>query len=102
MNSFFNNLSGMASQTLGTMKQIGQMANEIDGIMQLVNVYKGGGNPVQMMAQMAQNNPQMAQATQMLQGKNPQQIQQMVETMAKDRGIDLNQLAQQLGLQLPN
>ena len=35
---------------------------------------------------------------QMLQGKSPQQIQQMVQTMADQNGIDLNALAKQFGL----
>lgn len=101
MNNFFGNMMGMANQTIGAMKQMGQMANEAEAIMQLIRVYKGGGNPLALMSQMAGNNPQMAQAMQMLQGKSPQQIQSMVQNMANERGIDLNQLAQQFGLQLP-
>ena len=102
MNNFFNNLGGMAQNVLGGMKQMGQMATEAEQIMQLIRVYKGGGNPMQMLSQMAQSNPQMAQAMQMLQGKNPQQIQSMVQKMAQEQGVDLNALAQQYGLQLPN
>lgn len=102
MNNFFNNLGGMAQNVLGGMKQMGQMATEAEQIMQLIRVYKGGGNPMQMLSQMAQSNPQMAQAMQMLQGKNPQQIQSMVQNMAQEQGVDLNALAQQYGLQLPN
>ena len=102
MNNFYNNLGGMAQNVLGGMKQMGQMATEAEQIMQLIRVYKGGGNPMQMLSQMAQSNPQMAQAMQMLQGKNPQQIQSMVQKMAQEQGVDLNALAQQYGLQLPN
>lgn len=102
MNKFFNNLGGMAQNAISGMKQMGQMANEAEMIMQLIRVYKGGGNPMQMLSQMAQGNPQMAQAMQMLQGKNPQQIQSMVQKMAQEQGVDLNALAQQYGLQLPN
>ena len=101
MNNFFGNFMGMANQTLGTMKQMGQMANEIEGVMQLIKVYKSGGNPTQLMSQMAGANPQMAQAMQMIQGKSPEQLQQMAMNMARENNIDLGQLAQQLGLQLP-
>ena len=101
MNNFFNNLGGMAQNVMGTMKQMGQVANEAEQIMQLIRIFKSGGNPMQMLSQMAQNNPQMAQAMQMLQGKSPQQIQSMVQTMANQNGIDLNALAQQYGLPLP-
>lgn len=100
-NNIMNNFMGMANQTIGTMKQMGQMANDIEAVMQLVKVYKGGGNPMQLMSQMAANNPQMAQAMQMIQGKSPEQLQQMAMNMARDNNIDLGQLAQQLGLQLP-
>lgn len=98
MNNFFNNLGGMAQNVLGGMKQMGQVANEAEQVMQLIRLYKSGGNPMQMLSQMAQNNPQMGQAMQMLQGKSPQQIQQMVQTMADQNGIDLNALAKQFGL----
>ena len=102
MNNFFGNMMGMANQALGTMKQMGQVATEAETIMQIIKVYKGGGNPLVLMAQMANSNPQMAQAMQMVDGKSPQQIKQMVQNMANEQGIDLKQLAQQYGLQLPN
>lgn len=102
MNNFFGNMMGMANQALGTMKQMGQVATEAETIMQIIKVYKGGGNPLALMAQMANSNPQMAQAMQMVDGKSPQQIKQMVQNMANEQGIDLKQLAQQYGLQLPN
>lgn len=102
MNNFFGNMMGMANQALGTMKQMGQVATEAETIMQIIKVYKGGGNPLALMAQMANTNPEMAQAMQMVDGKSPQQIKQMVQNMANEQGIDLKQLAQQYGLQLPN
>lgn len=98
MNNFFNNLGGMAQNVLGGMKQMGQMATEAEQVMQIIRLYKSGGNPMQILSQMAQSNPQMGQAMQMLQGKSPQQIQQMVQTMADQNGVDLNALAKQFGL----
>lgn len=98
MNNFFNNLGGMAQNVLGGMKQMGQVANEAEQVMQIIRFYKSGGNPMQILSQMAQSNPQMGQAMKMLEGKNPQQIQQMVQTMADQNGIDLNALAKQFGL----
>lgn len=98
MNNFFNNLGGMAQNVLGGMKQMGQVANEAEQVMQIIRLYKSGGNPMQILSQMAQSNPQMGQAMQMLQGKSPQQIQQMVQTMADQNGVDLNALAKQFGL----
>ena len=98
MNNFFNNLGGMAQNVIGGMKQLGQMATEAEQVMQIIRLYKSGGNPMQALSQMAQSNPQMEQAMQMLEGKNPQQIQKMVQTMADQNGIDLNALAKQFGL----
>lgn len=50
-----------------------------------------GGNPLQLMQQMG-NNPIVSQGMRMVQGKSTQQLQQMAENMARERGIDLNQL----------
>lgn len=54
-----------------------------------------GGNPLQLMQQMG-NNPIVSQGMRMVQGKSPQQLQQMAENMARERGIDLNQLINSL------
>lgn len=46
-------------------------------------------------------DPRAVQAMRLMQGKNPQQMRQTVENLAKERGIDLGQLAAGLGIQLP-
>lgn len=56
---------------------------------------------MQMLQQMAGQNPQAAQAMRLIQGKNPQQLRQIAENMAKERGVDLNQIARQMGVTLP-
>lgn len=64
------------------------------------------GNPTQMMEQqverqMQQNNPQLyARVRQMMEGKTPQEMQNVVMNVAKERGIDLNQFASQFGIKL--
>ena len=70
-------------------------------IMQLVQIVNSGGNPMGILGQAAQQSPQFAQAFGMIQGKNAQQLQAMAHNMAKERGIDINQLMSQLGLQMP-
>ena len=67
-------------------------------VMMLVQAMNNGGNPMALMQQMAGQNPQIAQALQMMQGKNPQQLEQMARGMAQERGIDLNQMIRQLGI----
>lgn len=67
-------------------------------IMMLVQMAQRGGNPMQMLQQMAGNNPAAAQTLRMLDGKSPQQMRQVAENMARERGIDLNAMAQRMGL----
>lgn len=69
--------------------------------MQLLQMIQRGGNPNQIIVQMIQKHPALRQAAQFMNGKTPQQIQQEVQQMAAQRGVDLNQLARQLGIQLP-
>lgn len=67
-------------------------------IFALVQALNSGGNPMAMLQQMADGNPQIAQAVQLMRGKNPQQLQTMAQNMARERGIDINQLIRQLGI----
>lgn len=69
--------------------------------MQLVQMLQGSGNPMQMLMGMAQNNPALGQALQMVNGKTPAEMERMAYDMAKQRGVDLNQLAKQMGIKLP-
>ena len=66
----------------------------------MLQMARNGGNPMQMLQQMAGQNPQAAQAMRLIQGKNPQQLRQIAENMAKERGVDLNQMAHQMGITL--
>ena len=68
--------------------------------MQVIQMLQRGANPNQLMMQLAQNNPAIRQAMQLVNGKTPDQIRDMAQQMAKQRGIDLDQLTQQLGIRL--
>lgn len=74
------------------------MAPMNNPIMMLVQGMNSGKNPMQMIQSMAGQNPQIAQAFQMMQGKSPQQLQTMAQNMAKERGIDLNEMMRKLGI----
>lgn len=67
-------------------------------LMQLVSITRQGGNPMQMIQQMAANNPQAAQAMKIMQGKSPEQLKQIATNMAKERGMTIDQVMQQLGI----
>lgn len=52
------------------------------------------------MSQLVNTNPQARQAMQMLQGKSPQEQQQMFLNMCKEHNIDPRQFAGQFGINL--
>lgn len=70
--------------------------NEI--LMMLIQVLRAGGNPMQAVASMAKGNPVMQQGANMIAGKSPEQVEQMARNMANQRGVDIDQMLQQLGL----
>lgn len=77
---------------------IPQMNNPL---FQMINMARNGGNPMQMIQQMARSNPQVNQVMQIMNGKSPDQLRKMASNMAKERGMSLEQVAQQLGIPLP-
>lgn len=77
---------------------MGPMNNPL-GVM--MNTMRSGGNPMPILQQMAGGNPQVAQAMQIIQGKNPQQLRQIAMNMAKERGLNVNDIAGSMGVTLP-
>lgn len=73
--------------------------NPLQAAIQMMNM---GRNPMGMLQQMAGNNPQLAQAMHIINGKSPQQLQQMARNMAKDQGIDLDDFVRSLGITIPS
>ena len=71
-------------------------------LMMLMGLMHSGGNPMMILQQMAVKDPQVAQFMRMLNGKNTQQLQQMAENVAKEKGVSINDVARQLGLNLPS
>lgn len=69
-------------------------------IIALVNAARSGGNPMQLMQQMAMQDPRIAQAQQMMQGKSPQQLRTMAENMARERGTTVQDVARGLGIRI--
>lgn len=70
-------------------------------LMMALQMAQRGKNPMQMLQHMAQQNPQMAQAMNIINGKDSSQLRTVAENMAKERGIDLEKMAQSMGLTLP-
>lgn len=64
--------------------------------MQIMAMLHNSGNPMQMLTQMAQQNPMMGRAMQMGKGKNEVQLKETVRNLAKQRGMSDEQLRQML------
>lgn len=91
-----NNPLGVLSQFLGTQNGM----NPISIMAQL----QKSGNPMQLIQQMFGNDPKMQRAIAMVQGKSPQEVQQVALNLCQQRGIDINQViqqARQMGIQVP-
>ena len=69
--------------------------------MQLIQMMQNGGNPMQILSQMGRQNPMVGQVLQMTNGRTPNEMRDMAQRIARQKGVDLNQLAQSMGLKLP-
>lgn len=71
--------------------------------MQMLAMLQNNPNPIAMIQQMAGNDPVMQRTMQMVQGKSPEQIQQIIRNIANTNGMSEQQLQQfvsQFGLRL--
>lgn len=68
----------------------------------VMNAMRSGANPTALIQQMAASNPQMRQFMQMIHGKSPDQLKQMAENVAKERGVSINDVARHLGITIPS
>ncbi len=84
----------------GGVNPMQQMQN--NPIAMMMQARARGGSPIEFLRSIAGQNPMAAQAIRLMQGKNGQQLQTMVENMARERGVSVEQIAARLGLQMPN
>ena len=63
----------------------------------LAQAMRSGRNPGQLLQQMAAQDPKISQAARMLQGKSPQQLEQMARNMAREQGVSIEDVARSLG-----
>lgn len=71
-------------------------------IMFLLNAMRRGGDPKTLLQQMAQQDPRAQQVMNILGNKPPRQQREIVQNMARERGLDLDNLARSLGIQIPS
>lgn len=71
-------------------------------MMALSQAIRSGRNPYQLLENMARQDPRIRQAMEMTRGKSSRQMRQIAENMARERGLDLNDVARQLGITIPS
>lgn len=94
MNQPVNPMAGMMNNMVGKVMQN-------NPVFALMNAMRNGGNPQALLQQMAQKDPRVAQAMKMMDGKSPEQLETMVRNMCAERNTTVEQVAQQLGIQIP-
>ena len=70
-------------------------------IMQMMGMLQNSKNPMAVMQKLAGQNPKLQQVMGMTQGKTPQQMQQMAENLAKEKGVNLQEFMKQMGINRP-
>lgn len=64
----------------------------------MAQLIQSGGDPNRVLQQMAQKNPQVGQVLDMMRGKSAQELHQVAQNIAQQRGLDLNAIYQSLGI----
>ena len=71
-------------------------------MMQMLAAMKNGRDPMQILHGMAQRDPQVSQIMRMMQGKSSNELRQMAQNMAAERGTSVEDIARQLGISIPS
>lgn len=67
-------------------------------LMQMWQMMQGSQNPMGIMQSMCGNNPAFANLQQLINGKGPQQLEQIARNMARERGVNIDAIMVQMGL----
>ena len=71
-------------------------------IMQIGALLSSGKSPSQIVNILAMQNPQIKNAMAMMNGKTPQQLEQIARNMAKESGTTIEDVARSLGVSFPS
>ena len=74
------------------------MAPMNNPMMAMMQAAMGGMRPAQFLQQMAAQNPMAAQAMNLIQGKSPEQLREIADNMAKQRGTTVDEITRQYGI----
>lgn len=70
-------------------------------VVMLAQIMKSGGNPTKLLQNMMSKKPQVKGILDMVQSGNSQGLQEMAMNMSKQSGISIEDMANQLGLEMP-
>lgn len=71
-------------------------------MLQMIGLLRNSRNPMAMLENMAQSNPQIRQFMQVIGGKSEQELREIAQNMAKERGTSVEDIARQLGITIPS
>ena len=82
-----------------------QMMNVNNPVMQMMQMMqKAKGNPMQMIDSMMGGNPQYQRVMQMVNGKSPKEVRQVVMNLCEQQGVDFTGMVEQMkgmGINVP-
>lgn len=67
---------------------------------QMLQMFKNSNNPMAVVKQIANNNPQMQGLISNIEGKNPKELEQYARNLAQSKGVDLRQFMGQYGINI--
>lgn len=67
---------------------------------QMLQMFKNSNNPMAVVKQIANNNPQMQGLISNIEGKNPKELEQYARNLAQSKGVDLRQFMNQYGINI--
>ena len=68
---------------------------------QILQMAQNGVDPNRLAQQLIKQNPAVKRAAELINGKSDDQIKEMVYSRAQQMGVDLNEMARQMGVKLP-
>lgn len=69
-----------------------------DTMRQLMNAYRAGKRPQDVLPQLAKQDPTVMQAMQIISGNAPQAVTGIIQNLAAKRGITIPALMERLGI----
>lgn len=70
-------------------------------MIQMIRMIRSSPDPMRMLAEASKRNPVVGQVIRIANGKTPKEMENIAREMARQRGVDINEMAKSMGLKLP-